>query len=104
MRIERPGVVEHAVLTVNAGAQSEFEAALERGYDVLARSDGFQWAQALHEIEDPSTYVLLIGWDSVESHTQDFAGSDLFGEWRAVIGPYLARRATVTHAAVGPRR
>ena len=102
MLMEPPCVVEQAILTVTAGDEPAFELALERGFEVLARADSFCWAQALHQIEDPTTYVLLIGWDSVEAHTEGFVRSDLFGLWRAEIGPYLTGRATVAHHTLGP--
>ncbi|WP_243060967.1 antibiotic biosynthesis monooxygenase family protein [Nocardioides sp. SR21] len=102
MLADRSCVVEHAALTVAADDATAFEEALQRGFEVLARADGFCWAQALHQVEDPTTYVLLIGWDSVEAHTEGFVRSDLFGLWRAEIGPYLTARAIVTHHVLGP--
>ena len=96
MQIEKPCVVEQATLTTT-GEGDAFEAALTRGLRVLAKADGFQWVQVLRQIEDPTVYVLLVGWDDVASHTEGFVGSELFAQWRAEIGAFLAGPATVAH-------
>ncbi|MCZ4585961.1 antibiotic biosynthesis monooxygenase [Rhodococcus opacus] len=97
MKIEKLCAVEQAALTVRPGTQPDFEVAVEKGIDILARADGFRWAHLLHGHEAPDTYVLLVGWDSVEHHTVGFAGSELFVEWRAQIAPFLAGAPTVAH-------
>ena len=103
MSIDSPGVVEQAVLSIVDGRQEAFEEALVRGFEVLRRSSGFRWARALRQVEEPTTYVLLVGWDTVESHTERFVGSELYEQWRTEIGPFLAGRAAVAHYVDGPR-
>ena len=44
-------------------------------------------------IESPSRFVLLVEWDSVEAHEQNFRGTDRFTAWRAAIGPHFAAPA-----------
>jgi quinol monooxygenase YgiN len=50
-----------------------------------------------HGIESPSRFVLLVEWDSVEAHDQNFRATDRFGQWRAVIGPYFDGPPNVEH-------
>jgi quinol monooxygenase YgiN len=48
-------------------------------------------------IESPSRFVLLVEWDSVEAHEENFRGSDRFDTWRAAIGPFFAAPPHVEH-------
>ena len=92
-------VLEHAVLTIRPGTGSQFEAALARARHLLARSPGCV-SVALHRgVEDPDRYVLLVGWETVEAHTEGFRQSEAFPEWRALIGPYFAGDPVVEHLA-----
>ncbi len=90
-------VVEHAQLSIIAGREAEFEAAFVIGEQALARSPGYRWSRLLRQVEDPGTYLLLVGWSSLEAHTVQFRGSELFGQWRAVVGEYFAAPPHVTH-------
>jgi heme-degrading monooxygenase HmoA len=48
-------------------------------------------------IESPSRFVLLVEWDSVQAHTENFRNSDRFPQWRGHIGPFFAAPPTVEH-------
>lgn len=90
-------IVEHAQLTVEPGREQDFEAAFVQGREVLAGADGFHWAELLRCEERPQSYLLLVGWNSVEAHTIGFRESERFGRWRAAVGPYFAAPPTVEH-------
>ncbi len=53
--------------------------------------------QVLRGIERPSTFLLVISWETLEDHTVGFRGGDLFVEWRALIGPFFAEPPDVEH-------
>ncbi len=92
-------VVEHVDIAVTPGREEEFEAAFTRGRAVVAKSEGFRWARLVRQIEAPSSYLLLIGWDTLEAHTVGFRESELFAQWRAIVGPFFATPPTVVHYA-----
>ena len=48
-------------------------------------------------IESPSRFVLLVEWDDVEAHNENFRATDRFAQWRALIGPYFANPPLVEH-------
>ena len=48
-------------------------------------------------VESPSRFVLLVEWDSVRAHQDNFRASERFVEWRALIGPYFADPPVVEH-------
>ncbi len=90
-------VLEHAVITVRAGAGEQFEEALGRARAVISSSPGFI-ALTLHRgVEAPDRYLLLVEWETLEDHMVGFRESDAFGEWRAFIGPHFESPPVVEH-------
>jgi heme-degrading monooxygenase HmoA len=90
-------ILEQAIFRVTPGSEQEFEAALEQAKQIIAQSHGFRSLKLLRGIEEPSTYLLLNEWDTVEDHMQGFRESDLFVRWRELIGPYFAAAPEVQH-------
>jgi quinol monooxygenase YgiN len=48
-------------------------------------------------VESPSSYRLVVGWESVEAHTEQFRNSEGFQRWRALVGPHFASTPRVQH-------
>jgi heme-degrading monooxygenase HmoA len=48
-------------------------------------------------IESASRFVLLVEWDSVEAHNDNFRATERFEKWRGHIGPFFARPPLVEH-------
>ena len=90
-------IMETAAITVTAGQEDAFLAALEQGKQVLARAAGFREIHVHRGIERPSTFLLAIAWDTLEHHTVDFREGPLFPEWRSYIGPFFAEPPVVEH-------
>jgi len=91
-------ILEIAEFFIRPESQSEFDAAIRRGVEtIVATSPGFRRYEVQRGIESPERYVLLIEWDSVESHTVGFRGSNAFVRWREVVGPYFTRPPHVEH-------
>lgn len=95
-----PGaILEHALLRIEPGREPQFEAAFSEARRVVARAKGFRGLQLWRGIEDPTTYRLLIRWDSVEDHMEGFRGSELYERWSELLRPHFAQPPEVTHAA-----
>jgi heme-degrading monooxygenase HmoA len=90
-------VLEVGDLEVVAGREAEFVAAYLAVRDVLAGTPGCRSVRMTRGIETPTRFVLLVEWDDVEAHEQNFRGTDRFTTWRAAIGPYFARPPHVEH-------
>jgi heme-degrading monooxygenase HmoA len=91
-------ILEHADIRILAGKQAEFDAAIERGVaTVIAKAKGYRGHKVQKGIESPDRYILMIYWDTVENHTQDFRGSPAFQDWRAIVGPFFAAAPVVEH-------
>lgn len=92
-------IFETATMSVQPGREEEFLSALERAKEVLAQAAGWREIRVHRGIERPSTFLLVIGWATLEDHTVGFRGGELFAQWRAIIGPYFAEPPQVEHWA-----
>ena len=90
-------ILERALFTIKPGEESDFESAMEQAKEVVGQAPGFRSFSLRRGVERPSTYLLLIEWDSVEAHLQGFRESDLFVRWRELIGLYFATAPEVEH-------
>lgn len=89
-------VLEVALIDVNEGSEREFAAAYEQARGLPAATPGCGAMRMTQGIETPSRFVLLIEWDSVESHDV-FRNGERFAQWRALIGPFFAGPPHVEH-------
>jgi heme-degrading monooxygenase HmoA len=91
-------ILEIADITITAGSQTEFDAAIQRGLDTVASSaQGFRGYKVNKCVETPERYVLMIYWDKLEDHTVGFRQGPLFPEWRAIVGLFFAKPPVVEH-------
>ncbi len=90
-------VLEVARFAITPGSEEAFVAAYAEAIPLVSVTPGFGSARMLRGVERPDTFVLLVEWDSVESH-QVFRDSERFPEWRARIGPHFASPPEVEHA------
>ena len=99
-------VLERAQFRIVPGREDEFEAAFAQARLVIAAARGFVGATLSRGVESPSTYLLLVEWETLEDHTEGFRGSPAFGEWRGLIGHLFDGAPEVEHfvqvAATGP--
>ena len=90
-------VLEIADFDVRPGTEEEFLAAFAGVRDVLASTPGCRSVRMTRGIESPARFVLLVEWDSVQAHEENFRGTDRFTTWRAAIGPFFTRPPHVEH-------
>jgi heme-degrading monooxygenase HmoA len=90
-------VLERALITVTPGREEEFEQAFGTAKAQVTGSRGFRGATLSRGIESPSTYLLLVEWDTLEDHTEGFRGSPAFGQWRGLIGHLFDGAPDVEH-------
>ena len=91
-------ILEIADIRIQPGQNAAFEEAIKRAIATVAsRATGFQGAKVNRGVESPERYILQIFWATLENHTVDFRQGPLFGEWRAIIGPFFAQPPQVEH-------
>lgn len=92
-------VLEVADIRVRPGSEAEFIAAFRAARGVLDTTEGCRTVRMTQGIESPDRFVLLVEWDSVEAHEQNFRASERFAQWRGAIGPFFAAPPHVEHVA-----
>ena len=93
----RTMIREHALLPVRPGREADFEAAFAVAAPLVAATPGFVDLALTRSIESPSTYLLLITWESVEAHEVGFRQSDRYPQWRALLHDFYDPFPTVEH-------
>ena len=90
-------ILELATIDIKPGTNPDFEMNLKKAQLVISQSKGFISLQAHKCIEQNNRYSLLIRWQTLEDHIIGFRESELFKEWRALIGPFFATPPFVQH-------
>jgi heme-degrading monooxygenase HmoA len=95
-------VLEVAILDVRAGRAGAFEAAFREAQPILSASAGYQRHELRRCLEAPDRYLLLVWWDSLESHTQGFRQSPGYQRWRALLHHFYDPFPKVEHYLAVP--
>jgi heme-degrading monooxygenase HmoA len=89
-------VLEHALLNVRVGEETAFEQSMITALPIIESAPGCFGAEVRRQLENESTYLLLVRWSSLEMHLA-FRATDLFESWRALTHPFYAETPSVTH-------
>lgn len=90
-------IIEHAVLNVRPGQESDFENAFAEAKPLIASMPGFESLQLHRCVEESSRYLLLVAWQTLEAHTEGFRGSAEYEDWRRLLHHYYDPFPTVEH-------
>ena len=90
-------VLEVALIAVLPGREDEFIEAYGKARETLVTTPGCRSVRMTRGIESPARFVLLVEWDSVEAHLENFRATERFVTWRGLIGPYFDGAPTVEH-------
>ncbi|WP_322029537.1 antibiotic biosynthesis monooxygenase [Paraburkholderia sp. J76] len=93
-------VYEMAHITVSAGKNAEFEAAVAQALPLFHRARGCRAVELQRGVEEPNQYGLVVQWDTLEDHMVLFRESADFQEWRRLVGPYFEKPPVVGHTEV----
>lgn len=88
--------LEHALLPVRPGHEDDFEAAFRQAKKIIACMPGFRSLTLSRCLERPSTYLLLVEWDSLEDHA-GFRGSQDYQQWRQLLHHFYEPFPVVEH-------
>ena len=92
-------ILEHAILPVVPGRETDFEAAFAEAKPIIASMPGFVDLTLSRSFETPSAYLLLVHWESVEAHEQGFRGSPEYARWRELLHGFYDPFPVVEHFA-----
>jgi heme-degrading monooxygenase HmoA len=90
-------ILELATIDIKKGTNAEFETNLKKAQSVISKAGGYLKHEFHQCIERENRYILLITWTTLEAHTEGFRSSELFKDWRALIGPFFENPPVVEH-------
>lgn len=90
-------VLEIAQIDVLPGQEDGFAAAYAQARPILAETEGCLTTRMTRGVESPSHFVLLVEWESVEAHVENFRNTDRFTRWRTILSPFFAKPPFVEH-------
>lgn len=90
-------VIEHALLSVRAGSEAAFEAAVAQARPFITASPGFISLEIRRPTGTGQPYLLLAEWQSVEDHRDGFRQSDRYQQWRALLHPFYDPMPVVSY-------
>lgn len=90
-------MLEVGLIDVQEGRESDFAASYAVAYPLLATTPGCRSVRLTRGVESTSRFVLLVEWDSIDAHLDNFRATDRFTRWRALLGPFFDGAPTVEH-------
>lgn len=92
-------VYEHAYFAIDPDRIAEFEVAVRTGRDILLTAPGCREATVSRSVDHPGTYLLRVGWDSLEDHLETFPTTPQARMLTETVGPFIVGQPTVIHLA-----
>jgi heme-degrading monooxygenase HmoA len=89
-------MLEHAMLRIKDGQEAAFELSMAQALPIIESVPNCHGAEVRRQHEDPSIYLLLVRWTSVEAHMA-FRETDLYEQWRQLTHHFYAELISVTH-------
>lgn len=90
-------ILEVAVLNVKAGKENDFELAFAKAQLIISSMSGYISHQLQRCIEKENRYLLLVQWETLESHTEGFRCSYEYLEWKSLLHQYYDPFPEVQH-------
>lgn len=92
-------ILELAILDVRPGEAVAFEQAFAEATGIISSMPGFDHLELRPCVEQPDRYVLLVGWDRLEDHTEGFRRSAGYERWRELLHHFYEPFPVVEHYA-----
>jgi heme-degrading monooxygenase HmoA len=93
-------VLEVAVLDVRNGQAEAFREAFAEAEAIIASAPGFGGLELRRCLESDHRFLLLVHWDSVDSHEVGFRGSPEYQRWKELLHPFYDPFPVVEHYVV----
>ncbi|MGB1110487.1 MAG: antibiotic biosynthesis monooxygenase family protein [Gammaproteobacteria bacterium] len=88
---------EIAILNIIPGREAEFEQAFDEAREIIASMPGHRVHRLERSMENPSRYLLVVWWESLEDHTVGFRNSPEYQRWRALLHDFYDHMPEVEH-------
>lgn len=92
-------ILEMAILNVIPGQEDQFQADFQLAQHIISAMPGYLGHELQRCIEQPSRYLLLVHWQTLEAHVQGFRQSPQYQQWKTLLHHYYDPFPTVEHYA-----
>lgn len=90
-------ILEVAILDVIQGREDDFQNAFAIASKIISSMPGYISHQLQRCIEKQNRYILLVNWETLESHTVGFRGSEQYQEWKKLLHHFYDPFPAVGH-------
>lgn len=90
-------VLEVAVLNIIDGMSAEFEEKFQQASKVISSMNGYINHELRPCIERNNQYIMLVWWNTLESHTVGFRQSIQYQEWKDLLHKFYDPFPEVLH-------
>ena len=90
-------IQEIATFDIKEESFDEFKGVLDAAKSVISQSKGFVSLNFQQCIENPTQFIAIINWETLEDHTIGFRSSELFVQWRAILSPFFNSTPVAVH-------
>ncbi len=90
-------ILEVAILDVIPNQEKDFESAFAKASSIITSMQGYISHQLQRCFEKQNRYVLLVQWETLESHTIGFRGSPQYQEWKKLLHYFYDPFPVVEH-------
>ena len=90
-------ILEVAILNVRPGLGADFERAFSEAQRIIASMAGYISHDLQRCVENSNKYILLVKWETLESHTIGFRQSTEYLEWKRLLHHFYDPFPTVEH-------
>ena len=90
-------VLEVALLNIRPGQAALFEAAFAEAQAIIASMPGYLSLELKRCLEEPHRYLLMVEWETRESHTVGFRAAAEYLEWKRLFHHFYDPFPTVEH-------
>lgn len=88
-------ILETVILNVRPGQGEAFETALQRARPLITKTPGFASLKVHKCVDLPDHYLLLVEWQTLESHALGFRNSERYQELRDLLHGFCEPFPTV---------
>jgi heme-degrading monooxygenase HmoA len=90
-------VLEAVMLQVKQGMEKEYEEAFRSASKIISSMRGYNSHELNRCMEEKGKYLLLVKWDTLESHTIGFRQSKEYQEWKKQLHHFYDPFPIVEH-------
>ncbi len=91
-------ILEITEIAVRDAQDDSFRSAWKAAAAILSRQPGYQGYEAMVQHENPNVFTLLVRWESLQAHTEQFTQSTDFSRLTELISPFINGDVRVVHA------